>query len=74
MGPGVIDKKNESISFRVADEIKTRFQALCDAEGKHASTVLTGLIEGYISEREEYIASIAPMFGYEKPDDKKKGA
>lgn len=66
------DKSTDSISFRVPDELKQLFDTLVKAEGKTVSKVLTAFIVGYVREREEYIESIAPEFGYTKTNFKEK--
>jgi predicted DNA-binding protein len=68
----VIEKSNDQVSFRVPDEMKNKFDALAKAEGKTTSAVLVAFVEGYIREREEYMATIASMFGYEKTQYKEK--
>jgi predicted DNA-binding protein len=68
----VIEKSNDQVSFRVPDELKKKFDALAKAEGKTTSAVLIAFVEGYVREREEYVASIASMFGYERTQYKEK--
>lgn len=68
----VIEKRTDSISLRAPDELKDKFDALVKAEGKTVSAVLIAFIEGYVREREEYMASIASMFGYERTQYKEK--
>lgn len=68
----MIEKSNDQVSFRVPDEMKNKFDALAKAEGKTTSAVLVAFVEGYIREREEYMATIASMFGYEKTQYKEK--
>lgn len=68
----MIEKSNDQISFRVPDELKKTFDALAKAEGKNTSAVLIAFIEGYVREREEYVASIAAEFGYSKTKFKEK--
>ena len=66
------EKSNETISFRIQEDLKKQFSALVDAEGKNESAVLKAFIEQYVSERESFIASIASMFGYERTSFKEK--
>lgn len=66
----MITKRNNQISFRIDDERKTKLYALAHAEGKDASVLLTELVDSYINERADFIASIASVFGYIAPSDK----
>lgn len=68
----MIEKANDQISFRVPDELKSKFEALVKAEGKTVTSVLIAFLEGYVNEREEYIKSIASMFGYSRTVYKEK--
>ncbi|MDT3708153.1 MAG: hypothetical protein ROZ09_15125 [Thiobacillus sp.] len=68
----MIEKLTDQVSLRVPDELKQKFDSLVKADGKTASAVLLAFIEGYVRDREEYVASIASMFGYEKTQFKEK--
>lgn len=60
------------MTFRLPDELKRRFKGLLDAEGKNESAVLRDFVERYVAEREEFIRSIAGMFGYTQTNFKEK--
>jgi hypothetical protein len=66
------EKATDSMTFRLPDELKRRFKGLLDAEGKNESAVLREYVERYVAEREEFVRSIAGMFGYTKTQFKEK--
>lgn len=70
--PDTSDKCNDTLNTRLPDTLKTRFNRIAEAKGTSMSAIVLAYIEGFVEEEEQYIASIADMFGYTKTRFKEK--
>jgi len=60
------DKSNDNLNVRCPDMLKTRFNRLAIAKGTNMSALIVEYIETFVEKEEQYLDSIADIFGYER--------
>lgn len=60
------DKSNDNLNVRCPDMLKTRFNRVAIAKGSTMSALILAYIESVVEKEEQYVESIADIFGYER--------
>lgn len=60
------DKSNDNLNVRCPDMLKTRFNRVAIAKGTSMSALILSYIESVVEKEEQYVESIADIFGYER--------
>lgn len=60
------DKSNDTLAIRCPDMLKTRFNRVAIAKGSTMSALILAYIEEVVEKEEQYVESIADIFGYER--------